>query len=214
MCPADCRWVFKVAGLKRLRVRDFEHNRLGFLSKLDGIFHMEMAAEDLLFRAHWGRDDAMDPSSLSHFRHVLNMKGIGPKMQEYNSSKRFTRICGEGFALALMAMELQVNDFESLEHELGKLAVDYTEFLQRIVQKYFVPRMARVMRERAEEKALREWENMVKLKRKKRNRVGIELDKTAYVKKETYKERDLIFENFVLFLQHYFVVRDFHTNVR
>jgi len=79
----------------QLRIRDFEHNRLNFLERVDGIFHLEMAAEDLLFRGHWGREDGMDVGSLCHLKHVLGTKGVSANMPEYNTCKRFSHICGE-----------------------------------------------------------------------------------------------------------------------
>ncbi|RPB24665.1 hypothetical protein L211DRAFT_848511 [Terfezia boudieri ATCC MYA-4762] len=104
----DLGTMLKVSALKQLRVRDFEHNKLNYLAKLDGIFHLEMAAEDLLFRGHWGREDGMDPGSLCQLKHVLAVKGVTAGMPEYNTCKRFTNICGEGHALAAVASELKV----------------------------------------------------------------------------------------------------------
>lgn len=105
----DLGTIMKVGSLKQLRVRDFEHNRLKFLEKVDGVLHLEMAAKDLLFQAHWGREDGMDPGSLCQLKHVLGVKGVNSSMPEYNTCKRFTRICGKGYALAALASELKVS---------------------------------------------------------------------------------------------------------
>lgn len=55
----DLGTLMKVEGLKKLRVRDFAENRLNYLVRMDGMFHTEMAAEDLLFRVHWGREEGL-----------------------------------------------------------------------------------------------------------------------------------------------------------
>ena len=44
--------------------------------------------------------------------------------------------------------------------------------------------------------------------KKKSECVGDELDRNSFLKKRCFIERDLVHENFQLFLQHYFVVRD------
>lgn len=49
---------------------------------------------------------------------------------------------------------------------------------------------------------------------KKKNRQGDELQGDIYIKKQANAERDLVYENFLLFLQHYMVVRDLNYCVR
>ncbi|RPB18337.1 hypothetical protein L211DRAFT_854209 [Terfezia boudieri ATCC MYA-4762] len=177
----------------KLRIRDFKYNQLNFLAKLDSMFHLEIAAEDLLFRAYWGQEDGMDPGSLCHLKYVLGTKGVTSSMPQYNTCKRFTRICGEGYILAAIASELEALDFEDLEKKLKKVD-NYVELYTRVVQGLFVPR------------------TMLKDKKKK-DRLGNELDRNAFVKNWVYKDHDLVYENALLFLQHYLVIRDLHYNI-
>ncbi|RPB29288.1 hypothetical protein L211DRAFT_844289 [Terfezia boudieri ATCC MYA-4762] len=142
----DLGTMLKVSALKQLWIRDFKHNQLNFLAKLDAI-----------------------------------------------------------------ASELEASDFEDLEKKLKKVD-NYVELCTRVVQGLFVPRTVRLMREKAELGALAQWKQMLKDKKKK-DRLGDELDRNAFVKNRVYKDRDLVYENALLFLQHYLVIRDLHYNI-
>ena len=73
---------------------------------------------------------------------------------------------------------------------------------------------SRVAREKGEAEALRAWDDMLKLRRRRIDRAPDELDKKTYIKKWRYQERDLVYENYVLFLQQAFGVWDLHWNIR
>lgn len=100
-----------------------------------------------------------------------------------------------------------------MEKELKKVD-NYVELCRKVVQHLYVPRTVRLMREKAEEIGAREWKSMIKEKRLKRDRSGDELDRNKFVKNRAYKERDLAYENFRLYFQHYMVIRDLHHNVK
>ncbi|KAF8461983.1 hypothetical protein BDZ91DRAFT_850768 [Kalaharituber pfeilii] len=207
----DLGTLMKVETLKQLRMREFVHNRHNHLVRHEGLFHMEMAAEDMLFRAHWGREDGMDPGSLCHLKHVLGLKGINGEMPEYNACRRFTRTCGEGFILAAICTEARVENIGELRAKLGE-GLDYVNVCQAVVRRLCTPRTVSILRERAENIARESWAEMMKTK-KKTERVGDELNKKAFLKRVALENRDVVYENFVLYLQHYLVVRDFHYNI-
>lgn len=74
--------------------------------------------------------------------------------------------------------------------------------------------LIRLAREKAEVEALKAWENLIKLKRRRAERGPDELMKKTFVKKKAGQERDLVYENYLLFLQQAIGVRDLHWNIR
>ena len=72
----------------------------------------------------------------------------------------------------------------------------------------------RIAREKAEATALKAWDEVVQLKRKRVDRAPDELMKKTFVKKRANEERDLVYENYLLFLQQTMGVQDLHWNIR
>lgn len=93
-------------------------------------------------RAHWGREDGMDPGSLCHLKHVLGLKGVTAAKAEYNTCKRFTSLCAKAFALAAFCEILGAGSFEQLKVNL-KGRGEYVAVVEEVVQKLFVPRLVR-----------------------------------------------------------------------
>ena len=130
-------------------MRDFEDNRLEFMERMDGVFHLQMASYDCLFRAHWGREDGMDPGSLCHLKHVLGIKGLNSNMPEFNMSRRFIRTCGEAAALAAICTEMDVRRMEDLGVKLRD-SPNYLDVLKAVVHQFFTSCSIRLTRESAE----------------------------------------------------------------
>lgn len=72
----------------------------------------------------------------------------------------------------------------------------------------------RVAREKGETEALRAWDNVLRLRRRRIDRAPDELEKKTFIKQKLYQHRDLVYENYVLFLQQAFGVWDLHYNIR
>lgn len=138
----DLFTLIKIEALQNIRVRDFRYNRHEYIIKFPGAFHLEMAAQDALFRAHWGREDGMDPGSLCHLKHVLGLKGITATKAEYNTCKRFTSLCAKAFALAAFCEILGAGSFEQLKVKLKERG-GYVKVSEEVVQKLFIPRLVR-----------------------------------------------------------------------
>lgn len=207
----DLFTLIKIEALQNVRVRDFRYNRHEYVLKLPGAFHLEMAAEDALFRAHWGREDGMDPGSLCHLKHVLGLKGITATKAEYNTCKRFTAVCAKSFALAAFCEILGAESLEELKTKLQQRG-EYVAMVEEVVQKLFIPRLARVARENGEAGAQIAWDNV--LKRRRVDRAPEELVKKTFMKGRACQERDVVYENYLLFLQQAFRIWDLHWNVR
>lgn len=142
LIAGDLFTLLKIDALQNVRVRDFRYNQHEYVIKLPVAFHLEMAAEDALFRAHWGREDGMDPGSLCHLKHVLGLKGINAAKAEYNTCKRFTSICAKSFALAAFCEVLGAANFQELKLKLRERG-EYVAVVEEVVEKLFVPRLAR-----------------------------------------------------------------------
>lgn len=68
-------------------------------------------------------------------------------------------------------------------------------------------------REKSDADAQLAWEEVLRMRRRRVDRTPEELSKKTYIKQRVYEERDLVYENYVLFLQHAFGVRDLHWNI-
>lgn len=154
--------LLKIEALREIQVRDFCYNRHEYAVKTLGAFHMEMAAEDALFRAYWGHEDEMDPGSLCHLKYVLRVKGISASIPEYNSCKRFSNTCAKGFALAAFCEILNADSFEMLRNKLKNWG-EYVRIAEEVVLKLFMLRTVRLAREKAEVSASREWQEVIQI---------------------------------------------------
>lgn len=72
----------------------------------------------------------------------------------------------------------------------------------------------RVNREKGEALALAAWQDVLRLKKRRIDRAPDELVKKTFLKQKAYQERDLVYENYLLFLQQAFGIRDLHWNIR
>lgn len=126
----------QVGALKEYQMRDFEDNRLMYLERVDELFHAQMATYDAIFRAHWGREDGMDPASLCQVKHILGVKGLTANMPEFNMCRRFVRTCGEGFALAAISSELGAETWGDVQKKLSSCE-NYVDLLHAVVKSFY-----------------------------------------------------------------------------
>ncbi|KAF8469980.1 hypothetical protein BDZ91DRAFT_791971 [Kalaharituber pfeilii] len=204
--------LMKVKSLKKMRIRDFIHNRLDDLFRVDGLFHVQMGVVDMMMRAHWGRKDGLDPASMCKFVTVLGRTRVTEEKTEYNAGKRFQECYWEGHVLAIIAKEMECQTYEELRNKLKDKETNWRKIIETVVDKIYPSRKVGYMRQTAIERATEKWKDI--LKKKPTERQGLELDKKRFLKTAEANERDIVYENACLLLQHGSIAWMLHQDIK
>lgn len=90
---------------------------------------------------------------------------------------------------------------------------NYVSVCKEVVFRMFVLKKVQISRENADKGARQAWRNLL-FHKKTRDRIGFELNRGQILKRESYKNRDLVNKNFLLFLEHSFGVQDLKYDMR
>ncbi|KAF8467164.1 hypothetical protein BDZ91DRAFT_793569 [Kalaharituber pfeilii] len=204
--------LMKVKSLKKMRIRDFVHNRLEDLFRIDGLFHVQIGVVDMMMRAHWGRKDGLDPASMCKLATVLGRTRVTEEKAEYNAGKRFQECFWEGHILAIIAKEMDCQTYEELRNKLKNNNMNWQKMIDIVVDKIYPSRKVGYMRQTAVERASKKWKEV--LKKKPADRQGLELDKKEFLKNAEANERDIVYENACLLMQHGSIAWMLHQDIK
>jgi hypothetical protein len=220
----------RVRSLQEYRTRDYLDHRLHFASVKMGYFHLGLAFMDAIFRCQMGRTDGRDPGSLARFITVLGRSGVSEKIPDFNACKRFILQMFDGYILAAyitladeqcIAMKQgRVRTASDLKQAVEKL--NWKQLTEELVRRFFAMTKTRHLREKAITIVTKSYQERRQeiMDKPKQDRTAEEIlfctakFRDKFIKEESLKHRDIVYENALLFIQQALVFKDFDRALR
>ena len=195
---------------KWLRVRDLPKHQLKWVLPFNGFLHIAFAMCDGVKRAHFGRADGRDQTSLSHFSQLLGRTKVHGTNANFNASHRFLMCVLDAHVIAAAMAVARVENEGDFKEWLK--SNDYVQLVDNLVACFLEMTIVESWRSDARRKAeaiasRKESEPLSTEKQRK-------AEYSKIVDKESKKRRDVVLENAVLFLQHSLMYLDFWTAMR
>jgi hypothetical protein len=223
--------TLRVRTLLELRNHDKLEKGMRFAMPVSGWLHIAMNCADGILKAHTGRKDGQDPGSLSRFASALGRSGVTGNVTDFDALRRLILHTLKGYVIAaLLEMACQIerqkgsqnipSTIEDLKRWIGQN--NWTELLVRTVEYYFSVAKPGWKRHTTSEEVLSEYNarrsEIMQKNNKERTPEELEFLRAKFQKNwiqtEVRKRRDIVNENFLLFIRDAMLFHDIDTAIR
>lgn len=216
----DQMTLSRIRGVQELRIRDKPEHRATYVSPWMGFLHYGFAAIDVVKRCNLGQQGGGDPGSIQTLVQLLGRTGILEAKPNFNATHRLIEEMCDTYILSAFMEIAQVESLSALNEKLA--SENWIPFVDEVCNEYYPLSKVDVLRTRATDIATMLYESQIEpirnLRANQRTLAQQNLlkgrNRESILTAHADRERDILYENSLLFMQQSLLYRDYFAAMR
>ena len=217
----DQMTLSRIRSVQELRIRDEPEHRASYVSPWMGFLHYGFAAVDVVKRCNRGQYGGGDPGSIETLVQLLGRTGILDARPNFNATHRLIEEMCDSYILSAFMEITRTQSLSALNRVLAE-SKNWVSFVDEVYDEYYPLGKVDFLRSRAKESAMAKYTSRIQeirsLPSAQRTQAQQDLLKArgreTYIAAHADRERDLLYENALLFMQQSILYRDYFTAMR